>query len=152
MALTRKPRGLPIHNSNPQPIPDDAPKEAAKVEFAKRLQKAIAEKGWNQSELARRATEHMPDGQKVGRDSVSQYIAAKTFPSRTKSLAIAKALDIDEKELIPTRGVKDSADKVPAVDVRQMEDGLAWLRINQRVPWPIALKVLALVRGENADK
>jgi hypothetical protein len=54
-------------------LTDHAPREAVRREFARRLQKAIVEKGWNQSEMARQSALHMPD-KTFGRDLISGYL------------------------------------------------------------------------------
>jgi hypothetical protein len=36
-------------------LPQDAPPDAVRAEFARRLQRAMIDKNWSQSELARRA-------------------------------------------------------------------------------------------------
>jgi len=135
---------------NPKPtdsLPRLAPKDAVKTEFARRLQAAMISKGWRQSELARRAEQHLPHGRKFGRDSVSLYIRGKTLPSAVFLHALCKALGKEPEELLPTRGMPAAGDANPPLDVRDLDDGNVWLRVNQAVPWPIALKVLELLKG-----
>ena len=72
----RRPRGPSQHHAAPQDIPNDAPADRAREEFARRLQRHMALKGLSQSDLAREATKQLPGTKKVGKDSVSQYISA----------------------------------------------------------------------------
>src|SRR3546814_14112072 len=48
---------------------ENATPEAIRKEFANRLQAKMSEVGWNQSELARQVSLHMPDGE-FGRDNI----------------------------------------------------------------------------------
>lgn len=134
-------------NSSPTELPANAPKDAARVEFARRLQSAMVEKGWNQSELARRAAAFMPDG-KFGRDNVSLYVRGMVFPGPDHAEALAKALGRKVADLIPTRGMPSAEDRAPPLDVKDLNDGRCWLKINQAVDWPVALQVLELLKGQ----
>lgn len=58
-----------------------------KAEFARRLQTAMVGRGWNQSELARRASECLPKpapgqtrGHAIGRDLISHYVRGAMLP------------------------------------------------------------------------
>jgi len=136
---------------NPKPdneIHSAAPKDAVKAEFAKRLQAHMVAKGWNQSELARRATEHTPKGEKtVGRDTISTYIRGKCLPGPVNLKALADTFGIEPTDLVPTQGMPAAGDAAPPLDVRGLDDDTAWLRVNQAVPWPVALKILELLKG-----
>jgi transcriptional regulator with XRE-family HTH domain len=136
---------------NPPPsgdIPANAPKDAVKVEFARRLQAAMIAKGWLQSELARHAEMHLPNKKRFGRDSISLYIRGKSLPGPLHLKALCTALGAKPEDLLPTRGVSAAGEAIPAFDVRDLSDGNVWLRINQAVPWPEAIKIMQLVKGE----
>lgn len=134
---------------NPPPskitLPDNAPKDAVKVDFARRLQAAMVQKGWTQSELARRAQNYLPAGRKFGRDSVSLYIRGRTSPGPVFMDALCKALGKTRDQLLPTRGVPSAGEANPAMDARDLGDGTTWIRINQALSWPVALEILRLV-------
>lgn len=139
------------HNPPPEDVAlEGAPDEAVKREFAKRLQAAMVEKGWNQSELSRQAAAYMEDG-KFGRDNVSGYIRALTIPTPPFLDALCKALGKKPNELLPKRATADVDQKVPPLDVRDIQNGKAWLRVNQAVDWPVAIKIMALLKGDDAD-
>lgn len=128
----------------------NAPRDAVKMEFARRLQRAIVEKGWTQSELARRASKFMPKefGNKeeggMIRDNISKYIRAKALPSSIHLNALAKALGTKSEELLPSRGVDSNTDAI-AFDMRDIGEGKVWLRINQSVPMTVAIKIATLL-------
>lgn len=141
-----------LHSDPTGPLPVAAPRDAVALEFARRLQAAMAEKGWNQSDLAREATKFMSEGKTIQRDTVSVYINTKALPSRERLEAMAKALGVDSSELMPSK-LRPVPNRVaPPVEVKDMGDGNVWLRINQAVPWPLALKILNMVKGEETGE
>ena len=135
------------HHSSPTNLSEDAPKDAVLVDFGRRLQRAMIEKGWNQSELARRATGHMANGE-VTRDAISKYINGVTLPGPDRLQAIAKALHMQPADILPTRGITAGAEKSPALDVRDVGEGNVWLRVNQQVEWARALEIMKILKGE----
>lgn len=146
-------RKIDFHNTPPsdQPLPENAPKAAVKAEFARRLQKAMAEKGWTQSELASRAAKFTDKGE-FGRYSVSLYIQGKTLPRPHQLEALCKALGKKPADLLPTRGVPNSDEVAPPLDVRDTGDGKAWIRINQEVKWPVALEIIKLLKEDSKGR
>lgn len=122
------------------------PRDQIKRDFAKRLQDAMFAKGWNQAELARRASAHTK-GKRFGRDNVSNYMRARALPGPLHLAAMAKALGVKPDDLLPTRGVSSADSDKPPFAVQTLEDGNVWLRVNQSVPPDVALKVMALLQG-----
>lgn len=131
-------------------LPANAPKDAVKIEFARRLQAAMIAKGWQQSDLAREAEKQLPKNKRFGRDSVSLYIRAKSLPGPLYLKALCGALGTKSEDLLPTRGIPSAGENNPAMDARDLGDGNVWLRINQAVPWSEALKVMQLVKGHHS--
>jgi len=124
----------------------DAPRDALKVEFARRLQAKLIEKGIKQSELVRLANVHLDKGSQIGRDSVSKYILGMNLPNPIYLTAIAKALGCKPEDLMPTAGLPSTGESL-AFDMRQTNDGNVWLRVNQSVPRDDALKIAAILKG-----
>jgi transcriptional regulator with XRE-family HTH domain len=119
--------------------------------FAEKLIAAMNERGWNQSELARRATAHFKgDGEGVERAHISRYVNRITLPGPTRLEAIAKALKTTAAELLPSR-----LDGIPPDDtvnsVADAGNGNARLRVDREVPWPLALEILQLLQGGKDD-
>lgn len=138
-----------IYNAPPTgDFPADSSTGEAKVEFARRLQQRMRAKGFTQTDLANRASERMPGDAVIGKDSISLYIRGKSFPGPTRVQALADALGTTAEELIPTRGVKTAEGAHPSVAVKEAEDGQAWIRINKKVKWTTAVKVLELLKTE----
>lgn len=136
----------PYHNAPPSSAPrSELPKDIVKVEFARRLQKAMLAKGWNQTDLAREADKHMADGE-IRRDNVSQYIRGVVLPGPKRVDALAKALGVPKEDLLWTKGLPQAGVNTPDLDARDLGDGNAWLRINMAVPWDVAVAVLKLLK------
>jgi transcriptional regulator with XRE-family HTH domain len=146
-----KPRPPFYRNPPPADIARDAPKDMAKREFANRLQARMIDKGLNQSELARRVEMELRKAEpdiKFGRDNISNWIRAVYMPNPTWLAALAKVLDCEPADLVPTRGVKSSESSSPPLMVRELEDGKLWLRLNMAVDFDIFLKIMALVEEQ----
>ena len=143
-------RRLTIHEAPAGNLPKAAPRDAVALEFARKLQAEMIKHGWNQSDLAREATRHMPDGETINRDSISQYINSKNMPGPVRLAALASALKVDKEELMPSRAVT-SRNLVPDMDMTDMGDGRMWLRVNQPVSWDAALEIAAILRREKAS-
>lgn len=140
-----------FHNTKPPAdLPANAPKDAVKIEFARRLQVAMIAKGLQQSDLARNAQLQLPKGKRFGRDSISLYIRAKSLPGPLHLKALSAALGMKQDDLLPTRGIPYAGEHSPSFDARDLGDGNTWLRINQGVPWPVALQVMQLIKGRPA--
>ena len=79
-------------------VPKGAPIDQVKIDFANRLQKAMVAKGYNQSELARRTADYMPEDpetgkrKRFGRDNISTYIRGLALPQPATLAALAKAV------------------------------------------------------------
>jgi transcriptional regulator with XRE-family HTH domain len=122
-----------------------APPAAVRMDFAKRLQDALNDKGWTQSELARRMAPMLKES-RIGRDNISKYVRGKVLPLPAALEAMAKVLGVEAKDLLPSRGTQATSEMSP-LDVRDIGAGRVWLQVNQAVDWPIALKVMNLLRG-----
>jgi transcriptional regulator with XRE-family HTH domain len=126
--------------------------EASKVEFGQRLQRHMLDRGWNQSELARQAERHMPEGKRFGRDAISLYVQGRSFPGPVHLQALTAALKVDARELVPDEAVT-SRPLRSSFEIRDIGDGKVWLRVDQAVPVQRALKVMELLShcGQTSD-
>ncbi len=128
-------------------------RKGAKKRFASRLWALIRDprRGWNQSELARRAG--------LGRDSISSYLRQKQFPELAAQEKLAQAFGMGVEELMA--GVygseEDAQDNTtpPVLEARETRPGFMMLRINKEVPAALAGRILAILfeaeRTEGAD-
>jgi len=120
--------------------PGENPKER-KLEFIKKLKSLTREKGWNKSELARRAG--------ISRDRVSVYtrINKLTLPSVENLNKVANALEILPAELIPEVFMSDNYGLLKTFSIKDVTDkeGIVLLQINREVPKKKALQVALLL-------
>jgi len=117
--------------------------------FAAKLHAALVERGWSQSELARRAG--------LRRDVISTCCRAASLPSRSSLLKIAKALGGSPAELLdgslpslelPTASPDPKpklAPRPPGGGEIHAEDGGIRLRIDQRVSVEQAMSILSIL-------
>ncbi len=105
--------------------------------------------GLTQSELARRATQLLPDGMQVTRSSVSKYIAGdnpNSKPSPVRLQAIAQVLDVKPEQIVPPA----RPHRFVPVDFRTTSDGRAWLKIDRSFSKPTALRILQIIEDDDA--
>lgn len=126
--------------------PVGASKEAIRKEFAKRLSAFLADRGWNQSELARRADDL--GASRVSRDDISGYVRGQRLPGPGKERQIAAALGVALEELIPSAPSVDR-DR-PDFEVRSAGNGAVWIKMEKRIPYATAVKVMELL--QDADE
>lgn len=113
-----------------------------------RLNAAMAEKGWNQSDLARYASKFLPSGDVMGRDSISGYVLGKSVPGPARLLALSKALGVPQDQLAPPGVLPDPEGVVPSFEAKTLGGGRTWLRVNQSVSTATALKIMSLLSTE----
>ena len=134
----------------------DVATQSVYAEFARRLQAKMQERGWNQSELARRCAKIMPrpsKGQRqnldFGRDRISHYVRGISMP-RPESLAVlAKALGCEESELIPPMAVPSAEGRSPPFEMMAVGADRVALRVNRTVRLDTANKIIALLAKED---
>jgi transcriptional regulator with XRE-family HTH domain len=146
-----------INKAPSEYVAQDTSKEVAKAEFARRLNRLMNKKGWNQSVLAREAAKHAPAGISMTRDKVSNYIRGKNIPSPAHLALLCSALECEPEDLVPVRGVPEAGEKIrpselPAFEVSAATESTAWLRINQVVPWSVATQIMQILKVGETDK
>ena len=122
-----------------------APPVAIRMDFAKRLQDALNDKGWTQSELARRMAPLLKES-RIGRDNISKYVRGKVLPLPPALEAMAQVLGVASKDLLPTRGTAVLSEELAPSSLRDIGGGRVWLQINQAVDWEVALDVMRRIR------
>lgn len=122
-----------------------------RTEFARRLQEAMIEKGWNQSDLARHANNHLPApergkkrGKVIGRDSISHYVRGTMLPLPPYLSAMAKALGKRPEDLLPTGASLAAA----PFEMRGEPDGRVFVNLSCTVTRETAMKIMALLTDD----
>lgn len=137
-------RGYPKDTSNSLSDNRDGD-QIVKDAFAKRLYRAIVDKGLTQSEVARRAG--------LNKAAISSYATARSLPTPTNLNKLAKVLEVAPEELLPPIGdlVNDNPVHIDVASMKAVGDGgLSRLQINKIIPTPMALDILRLVSQDNA--
>lgn len=139
-----------------EPVESDGTAQSIKNEFARRLEARRVELGWNQSELARRASEHLPkpakgqkQGHSVGRDQISHYTRAVSLPRPEVLRALAKALGCEPRDLVPAT-VPSTVTPTP-FRMTQLDSMRVQLTINRVVSFETATKIVNLLAEEDKD-
>jgi transcriptional regulator with XRE-family HTH domain len=125
-------------------VPKHNERDLQKAEFARRLERLMNDKGWNQSDVARAASQHLPKGEDFRRDSVHTYLNQLAIPRPKQLNALAKAFGVTPDDLLP--GVRHAGETMPySMQPVMGEAGKAWLRVDMKVSMRTALAVLAML-------
>lgn len=130
--------------------------QAVYQEFGRRLQARMIQLGWNQTELSRRATDHLPkvakgqvQGHTLGRDRISSYIRGKYLPRPEALAAIAKALRCKSADLLPPEGVPSVVEEGPMFEMRSVDGKRVHIRLNRVVTQKSATEIMAILDKED---
>ena len=106
----------------------------------------MLDRGWNQSELARRAD--------MGRDNVSGYINGKNLPGPKHLKALANALGVSPDELIKEYILSGLSMESPILEIKAdpNDANMAHVRIIQAMPMRVALNIAELITKESNNK
>jgi transcriptional regulator with XRE-family HTH domain len=127
--------------------------KALKKEFGRRLQEMASARGMNQSDLARKASQHMPEGRSIGRDTISHSIRGVSMPRPDRHLAICKALDCTTEDLPlpkPAKMEDVRRRRTDSMEVLSLADGRVNIRLNRTVSMETASKIMTLLSREPA--
>ena len=131
--------------------------------YGKMIEDAMVQKGWNQTDLARRASERLPDGKKLDRQRISTYINDGRQPGSLFSRAIADALGLDLKACSDAMGhdFDDdlySDDSVKPADAKsqqafsiKLEGANAHVQLDMRLPIAVAMEIAKLIAGSERN-
>ena len=132
---------------------------ADKDAFAARLVAAMERNGWSQAETARQVAKRLPPECRFHRVHVNHYVRGRATPRGERLKALTAALGLTtgaasavspvEPSPSPLKIVIENTQKTQ-ISASDMGDGLALLHITETVPWPIALRVLAMLKSVNA--
>jgi transcriptional regulator with XRE-family HTH domain len=117
------------------------------MEFARRLQGALNDRGWTQTELVRRMVPHLK-GSRVGRSNINKYVRAKTLPLPAALEAMAKALEMRPSDLLPARVTLAASEERPPMSVSMSPDGnMVRIKLNMELPFAKALEIQQIIRN-----
>lgn len=134
----------------------DSASQMVVAEFARRLQAAMQQKGWNQSELARACDKLLPKPAKgqiqnltFGRDTISHYVRGVSMPRPERLAIIARALGVEQDDLMPPLGVPSAGGDRPAFQMSSAGDGRVFLSINRTMSMQLAMKITGMLNEED---
>ncbi len=128
-----------------------------------KLLRAIRDKGLTYVETAQRARSHLPEDTRLSHTSVWSYATGRASPKRLTYIeAIEKAVGVEPHSLSDHGDDKDAAspdEERGASGVSEHPPGSklvindvcgdrAHIRMQLSVPWPVALKILEALKGE----
>lgn len=130
----------------PEPAVAAASRILSKAEFGRRLKALSAHKGWSQSDLARETGRF---GKPIGRDSISTYIAGKTWPSPKAVKTLAACFDMEPEELLPNAAL-EAMEAEPSIELREAagDPSRVLLKVNRLLSLPLAAKIVAMISAE----
>lgn len=129
------------------PAADDAAKGPAefltKEQFGRRVYRIMTEKGMRQSDLARAA--------ELPRDSISQYVRGKQFPTPHSLSKLASALGMEPTDLLPNHIHAAITEDSPTLEfkISSGDPSRALLRINRIVKPATAVKIIELLNEDD---
>lgn len=127
-------------------------------EFGRRLQARMIQLGWNQSDLARYASDHLPktrsgkiQGHAIGRDRISSYIRGLYLPRPEALVVLARALECLPEDLLPPSASVPSvvAEEGPLMEFKGVGDHRVAIRLNRVVSEKTALAIHTLLAEED---
>ena len=126
--------------------------ETSRADFARRLRRFRLAKEIRQAELARRVALHMP-GNRFGRSLISKYENGDTMPSLLALNALAKVLDVRPEDLVPeTPELSEAMPEDTKAHFRSVDDDSVHVRVNQRLPRALGLKIIMMIDEYEREK
>lgn len=124
-------------------VADDA-RQQAKIDFGRRLHKAMVKKGWRQSDLARHSA--------IGKDSISNYVNGRTVPTQQNIEKLAQVVGASPNDLWPGYdGSMEGRRNVLTFRADPEDPAYAFVVIDSRLPVDLALELLNLAKGTNSN-
>lgn len=126
-------------------LPPAPPQPLSKEDFGRRLYKLMSAKGWRQAELARRAD--------IGRDSVSNYIKGKSYPTPMNLEKMATALGVTGDDILPGHASSAILATRPDFEMKAIpgDPHHVWIRCDRAVTVAVGNEVSRLILGDAAN-
>jgi transcriptional regulator with XRE-family HTH domain len=121
-------------------------KDERKRVFAQNLHRARMQKGWSQSELARRSD--------IPRDMISNYANGKHLPTIDNLTKLAQALGVSETMLVPDFDVSIVSENEPIMSLNPIpgRGNVYRLLIDAPVTLDLGVRIMGMLRGEAANR
>ena len=118
------------------------------------------EQGLSVTDVAKRMEKELPAGERFNAVNLSHYKAGRSLPRPRYLNALSRAFGVSADDLMPPENLLDlqedpggeaTEQQAPAFRIEDLSDGLAWIQINQRLPWPLVLRILEAMKGEKSN-
>lgn len=124
-------------------VADDA-RQQAKIDFGRKLHKAMIKKGWRQSDLARHSM--------IGKDSISNYVNGRTVPTQQNIEKLAQVVSVSPNDLWPGYdGSMQGRRNVLTFRLDPEDPAFAFVVIDSRLPVDLALKLMGLAKDTSGN-
>lgn len=141
--MRKRRSALSYNNDLADPIIEPRDAEGVRREVGRRISQRMYDKGWNQSELARQASLHLPEpikGQKqglvIGRDMISNVCRGQHLPRPPQMRAIARALGCAYSDLMPVKGVPSvTSSGTPEFAIESLGNGRVRVRMDKEISY-----------------
>ncbi len=126
--------------------------------LSQRLQALMSEKGLSVTDVAKRMEQELK-GERFNPVNLSHYRAGRSLPRPRYLTALSRVFGVAPQDLLPAREAVEplpdaplpqSDQQPPSFRVEDLSDGLALLQINQRLPWPLVLRVLDALKNDRS--
>jgi transcriptional regulator with XRE-family HTH domain len=145
-----------------------------KAKFAERLRATMQNQGLTIAETARRVRQHLPSGEGFDDTNLIHYRQARSVPRPVHLEALSRALGVSASDLLGTEtvarlvdtrqrtatsrvplaprqpGIAEAGRPSPVIQVMEDYGENVLLRFEQLVPWPVALRILQLLKDPQA--
>lgn len=129
------------------PFPANLSFEEGLIEFGRRIQWHLDQRGWLQADLARATAPHTKDKKPLRRDLISNYVRGRNEPRSANLQAIARALKVDPADLYVRGETTGFGYPGPAsFSMQDRPDGMVSITIGTRVvPQDVAFEIMRLL-------
>ncbi len=136
------PKSSRFHIDTLPESPTATPKHLSKQEFGRLLYRKMLERGWSQSDLARKSG--------IAKDSISNYIRGKALPFSLNLQKLADVFGESPADLLPNSLEAAIDEDVPSLEMRVSVSApnMAWLRVNRLVSLGTAARVVEMINND----
>lgn len=122
--------------------------ESRNVIFARRLNQALLKRGWRQADLHRAIQPLLRPGESFEKQLISPYCRGVNIPYPKNLDLLARALDIDPRDLVPDSAGKWVGEEEDSVKLTINGEGRAHIKLDMVVSAETALRIAQIIRED----
>ena len=85
---------------------------------------------------------------RIGRDNISKYVRGRVLPLPAALAAMAKVLECEPNDLLPSRATSAVSDEQVARSFRSIGGNRFWVQINMALDEDVTLEIMRLTRDK----